>query len=237
VPSSHVGDIIAALPGGGGAAKLPGRLCASCAKTLDVPAVGMSVLTDTGQTVIAAATDDLAVAMETLQVTLGEGPCVDAVRDGRPVLLPDLARSGAERWPGLGRELLAAGVAASFAFPLQVGRIRLGALAIYQERAGDLDDVRLAAALAHADAATAVLLILHDRQPAGHGYPEPFDPVRDRPEIHQATGMISVQAGVGLAEALLLLRAHAYAAGRPLPEVAGDVVARRRKFGPDGHHE
>jgi hypothetical protein len=39
--------------------------------------------------------------------------------------------------------------------------------------------------------------------------------------------MISVQLDVSLAEASVRLRAHAYADGRPLAEVARDVVERR----------
>ncbi len=42
--------------------------------------------------------------------------------------------------------------------------------------------------------------------------------------------MISVQLGVNLAEALVRLRAHAYADGRPIAEVAADVVTRRLRF-------
>jgi hypothetical protein len=47
-----------------------------------------------------------------------------------------------------------------------------------------------------------------------------------------------VQAVLGLAEALILLRAHAYAAERPIVDVARDVLARVLRFGPeDDHHE
>jgi hypothetical protein len=49
-------------------------------------------------------------------------------------------------------------------------------------------------------------------------------------EIHQATGMVSAQLEVGLAEALVCLRAHASAADRPLADVAADVVARRLRL-------
>jgi hypothetical protein len=53
----------------------------------------------------------------------------------------------------------------------------------------------------------------------------------NRPVVHQATGMISVQLGVSIQEALLRLRAHAYGSERPLGEIAEDVVARRLRFG------
>jgi AmiR/NasT family two-component response regulator len=50
--------------------------------------------------------------------------------------------------------------------------------------------------------------------------------------VHQATGMISVQLGVSLEEALARLRAHAFAASAALGDVAGDVVNRRLRFDP-----
>ena len=51
-----------------------------------------------------------------------------------------------------------------------------------------------------------------------------------RAEVHQASGMVSAQLGVGVAEALVRLRAHAYAEGRPLADVAADVVTRRLRL-------
>ena len=48
--------------------------------------------------------------------------------------------------------------------------------------------------------------------------------------IHQATGMVSVQMNVPVDEALLLLRARAYASERRLTDVARDVVELRLRF-------
>ena len=53
-------------------------------------------------------------------------------------------------------------------------------------------------------------------------------------EIHQATGMISVQLGVTLEEAFVRLRAHAFASNIALGALAGEVVGRRLRFGPPG---
>ena len=50
--------------------------------------------------------------------------------------------------------------------------------------------------------------------------------------VYQATGMISVQLGVSLAEALARLRAHAFAASAAVGDVAGEVVSRRLRFDP-----
>ncbi len=54
-----------------------------------------------------------------------------------------------------------------------------------------------------------------------------------RAEVHQATGMITEQAGVSAAEALARLRAAAFAAERPIEDLALDVLARRYRFEPD----
>jgi AmiR/NasT family two-component response regulator len=54
----------------------------------------------------------------------------------------------------------------------------------------------------------------------------------ERTVVYQAMGMIAVQLSVGLEEAIAVLRARAYAAGRPVCEVAADVVARRFRFDP-----
>jgi AmiR/NasT family two-component response regulator len=53
-------------------------------------------------------------------------------------------------------------------------------------------------------------------------------------EIHQATGMISVQLGVTLEEAFVRLRAHAFASNIALGALAGEVVRRRLRFGAPG---
>ena len=46
-------------------------------------------------------------------------------------------------------------------------------------------------------------------------------------EVHQATGMVSAQLEVPIDEAFVRLRAHAFADGRSLRDVARDVVSRR----------
>ena len=58
-----------------------------------------------------------------------------------------------------------------------------------------------------------------------------LDPVvASRAEVHQATGMVMGQLGLGAADALARMRAHAFGAQRLLIEVARDVVARRLAF-------
>ncbi len=118
---------------------------------------------------------------------------------------------------------------AIFAFPLRVGAIRVGVLDLYRDTPGLLTAVDLTDALAFGDAATVVVLDLQDHN--GHGGSAALSgPIDSQAEVHQATGMITIQLGISLAEALLRLRAHAYATDQTVSAVAADVVNRRLSF-------
>ena len=225
--SRRVAEILRAAwaepPDGSG---LPASLTAACVRSLPVSGVGMALMTDEGPAGIIAATDGAAMELEELQFTLGEGPCVDASQTGRPVLQPDFPRTAPRRWPAFAGGALEAGVRALFAFPLRVGAIRVGVLDLYRDRVGPLSADDLTEALSFADAATLVLL----NAQAGYPVLVPVPVLDDRAEVHQATGVVSVQAGVGLAEALVLLRARAFADQRPIGDLARDVLAGTADF-------
>ena len=226
IRNPRVAEILSVLAHGGEQVSLPSQLCAACLSALPVSGVGAALMTVDGPSgVVLAATDERARQLEELQFALGEGPCVEASSGGRPVLEPDLLVAGSPRWPRFGAAALDAGVQAVFAFPLRVGAIRVGVLDLYRDSPGLLATADLVEALAFADATTAVVLHLQDG-----GGPPLAAPIDSRAEVHQATGMITIQLGVSLAEALLRLRAHAYATGRTVSAIAADVVGRRMFF-------
>jgi AmiR/NasT family two-component response regulator len=49
--------------------------------------------------------------------------------------------------------------------------------------------------------------------------------------VHNAAGMVSVQQGISVTDALIRLRAYAFTRDRPLTEVAQDVVDRKLRLG------
>ena len=209
---------------------------AAAADVLGVDGVCAGIGTGPLGTVLAWGREKAGVALEDLQFTVGQGPGLEAIAAGAPVLVDDLAQHAA-RWPGFVPGALALPVRAVFAFPLRIGAISIGVLTAHRAAAGPLPPGRLADALALADAVG--LLLLH-RVPTGSGAedaapelgPRPgwAQPAIHRAEVHQATGMISIQLNVSLAEALVRLRAHAFALDRPIAEVAADVVTRRLRF-------
>lgn len=237
VRNPRVAEILSVIARGGEQVSLPSQLCAACLSALPVSGVGAALMTADGPSgVVLAATDERARQLEELQFALGEGPCVEASGGGRPVLEPDLVVAGSSRWPRFGAAVLDAGVRAVFAFPLRIGAIRVGVLDLYRDTPGQLTTPDLVEALAFADAATAVVLHLQDHGGGDGAAAALTDQMDSRAEVHQATGMITIQLGVSLAEALLRLRAHAYASGRSVSAIAADVVSRRMHFDdePDG---
>jgi hypothetical protein len=68
-------------------------------------------------------TDKTGERLAELQLTLGEGPSLDAAASSGPVLASDLGAGEARRrWPAFAPAAGQAGAAAVFAFPLLIGR-------------------------------------------------------------------------------------------------------------------
>jgi ANTAR domain-containing protein/GAF domain-containing protein len=218
------------LDAGGSGGRDPARLCAVCVEVLPITGAGLSLITESGHVGTIAASSPVTARVDELQFTLGEGPCVEAFQLGGPVLEPDLAAATVARWPGFAPAAIGAGVRAAFAFPLQVGAFRIGALNLFRDSPGSLTADEIADALLLADVATRILLDLGAESAAGEVPAGLDDPALWQAEVHQATGMIMAQLRVRVDEAFVRLRAHAYATNRPLGEVAADVVARRLRL-------
>ncbi|MFC7217998.1 GAF and ANTAR domain-containing protein [Streptomyces polyrhachis] len=206
-------------------------LAAVCARALDSDGVAVSLVLENSHAELVWCSGPVSASFEDLQFTLGEGPGPDAIRSGAVVQVRDLGRVAAERWPALLPAVGALAVGSVCCFPLVLGAIRLGVLTVIRHpvralSAGEVDD-----ALVLASALTALVLDGGAGAPRQDGLEAPR--VLHRTAVHQATGMISVQLGVPLAEALLRLRAHAYASSRPVNEIAQDVVTRRLRFHDD----
>jgi hypothetical protein len=222
-----------------------GRICDLAVRELGVSGAGVTVMATlagglAGHRDQLYATGELARLLEDLQLTAGEGPCLDAFRGGVPVLVADLAAEST-RWLGFGPEALGGGAAAVFSLPLQVGAVRLGTMDLHRAVPGGLTDDQLADAWNLAGLATEVLLELARDTGSGAGADgerggASVDPgglsgagwLSDvHASVHQASGMVAAREHIGVGEALLRLRAHAFAHSRPITEVAQLVIDRK----------
>jgi hypothetical protein len=212
------------------------HVCAAAVAGLGVDGGGLTVVISPTVRETVSATDLVAAGLEELQLTFGQGPCVDSFANGGPVLAGDLdAPECHARWPAFTPAALGSGARAVFALPLQIGAIRIGVLDLYRARSGGLSAHELADALAFADTAGVLLLDPAagvDADNAEQAW-QRDDPSAHHAVVHQATGMILVQLGVSADAAFARLRAHAYAHDRRLGDVARDVVDRRLRFDPE----
>lgn len=227
--SDRVGDgrvarIRAALPPGAGSAP---RLCEVSRDLTRAAGAAVALRAPEGVLGTLCATDAVSRRIDELQFTLGEGPSLDAFVSGRPVSAARLEEAAAARWPAFTPAAAAAGAAAVFSFPLHVGAARLGTLDLYQRVPGPLGDEQHADALVVADLAARWILGVQAAAPEGHLAAELDGGADLRPLVHNAAGIVSVQLGVSITEALIRLRAHAFREDRPLRDVAADVVARK----------
>ena len=214
------------------------RLCRACVTLLAVDAAAISLVFDGANAATLGSSGPLARIYDELQFTLGEGPCLDSVAHRAPVLVVDLANPNDARWPAYGPALLAHQIRGVYAMPVLVAGEYVGALDLFSAEPGRLRTEQLAGAVAAAElAAIPVLDLMNaDLQAAVS------DPNSDawaelnalsRAEVSQATGMVMAQLGIDAAEALVRLRAHAYATDRGAIDVARDILDRRLRLEDD----
>ena len=209
-------------------------LCGPIVAAIGVSGAAVSTLGDPLGNETLCASDDHAARLDEIQLDLGEGPCWVAAGSRRPVLEPDMRNPSDTSWPLAGHAMLANGLGAVFAFPLVVAGLSLGAVDLYSRTARDISDREVA------DATTLSRIVarqvLRRALLAAEGQQEETGSRGgrySRREVHQATGMVVAQMQIPPADALLVLRGHAFATGRSVRDVAEDVVGRVLDFSPD----
>lgn len=204
----------------------------------DVDAVAISLVFDGANTGTLGSSGEDARTYDELQFLLGEGPCLDSVTGQAPVLIVDLADPGDARWPLYGPAMLDLEVRAVYAMPVVLAGEYVGALDLFCTHPGRMADEQYAGAVAAAELAAIPLLDLLEgdlqaaaADPHSNAWAELH--TLSRAEVSQATGMLVAQLEVEPAEALVRLRAHAYATGRSATDVARGILDRRLRLEAD----
>lgn len=124
------------------------RLCEACVVLFGVDGAAISLIFDGTSTGTLGASGVSARVLDELQLTLGEGPCLDPVAHRTPVLIVDLADPAEVRWPAYGPAMLAHEIRDVFAMPVVVAGEYFGALDLFRVNPGLLDSDQLADPLA-----------------------------------------------------------------------------------------
>lgn len=205
-------------------------ICHACVEVLDVTGAGVMLMAERMHQGTAYATDATIQELEDLQNAAAEGPCLDAYNLGRPVLEPDLAGRGVRTWPLLGGAAVRRGMKAVFGFPLLLDDTSVGALDLYRDQPGPLDDSQVLDARLLAAMATREVLAMQATMPAEQLPVEIAGLSGDRATLEQATGMAAAQQDTTVVEAARRLRRHARRHDRSVAAVAQDIVSRKLRL-------
>lgn len=199
------------------------RICHAATRRLDLTGSAVNLMSAEGADGVVAFSGPRARELAEIEFTVGEGPGIEAYMSRRPVLVADLAQSD-RRWPGYISAAQSADLAAVFAFPLHIGAVGFGVLELYADEPGALDADQTAMAATYAQVGTETLLDGQATTADGRLVPSLATALDYRSEIAQAQGMVMVDLGVSLSEALVRLRAHAFIHDEPLISVARKVI-------------
>jgi transcriptional regulator with GAF, ATPase, and Fis domain len=199
------------------------RLVDHCVQLLDATAAGLMLSDQRGGLRVVAYSSDRTRLLELFQLQANEGPCLECVQTGEPVLIADLAAT-TERWPRFAPLAIGEGFAAVHVVPMRLRRETIGALNLFRRETGPLGEEDLLLVRALAD--TATIGILQERAiRRGEIITEQLQTaLNSRVVIEQAKGVLAFAGDLEMEKAFQALRDYARSRGRRLADVARELV-------------
>jgi GAF domain-containing protein len=188
----------------------------------DVDGAGLLLLSEDGTLRYVAASDEPGRMLEALQEQFGEGPCVDAFLEGKPVLGGDLAAD--PRWPSVGPLAAGHGIRAVLGVPINLREGPVGTLNVYAARPHAWDQSDVAAIQAYTRVIASLLRTAVKAHVSGKAATQLQHALDHRSLIEQAKGVLMERRGLDQQAAFELLRTHARSTRRRLDEVARQTV-------------
>lgn len=201
-------------------------LVTRCVDVLDVDEAGLVLAHGSEGLQVLASTSERSGLIETLQLETREGPCVEAYSTGAVVTMDDIA-APSDRWQRFRELAVRHGFRSVHAVPLRLRGRTIGALNLFRERTGPLNEDDATVAQALADVATIGIVqerIVHEHRQIRDRLQRALD---ERVVIEQATGVIAQSRNVPVDVAFTRLRDNARRTGRRLLEVAQGVIDHR----------
>lgn len=169
-----------------------------------------------------ASSDGMAVAVDEIQYSVGDGPCLTSMREGKQIHVRDLLSE--QRWPSFTAHALAHGVRSILSVPLSGPDDVVGALNVYAADPDIFDDVvrrQVEQFAATAAGATAITVRLVDTT-------EQSENLRRalvyRSVIDQAIGIVMAQNRCSSGDAFGILRQASQNRNEKLRDIAARLV-------------
>ncbi|WP_051813725.1 GAF domain-containing protein [Kitasatospora sp. MBT63] len=197
------------------------RIIDQCATTCGADGVGL-IVQDTQHVLRDIADSGGRVRhLEDQQMSTAEGPCIECVRTGRPVLTAHLAADLA-RWPRFVPAALNAGFTGVRALPLRHRGRTIGAMNLFDHDAGRCTEQDTRDAQTFADLALLAVL-----QPGEDAATPIVQALHERAAIERATGMLAHDAHTTVEQSRSLLRTYAARTGQGTTALARALVSGR----------
>ena len=199
------------------------RLADRCVEVLDVEAAGIMLASPEGHLHVMASSSEAMRVLELFEVQAREGPCLDCHRTGLPVTDPDLS-AASDRWPRFSSEAVAAGFGSVHALPMRLRGSVIGALNLFRNEVGELNQADTEIAQAFADIATIGILQHRAAIEAQIINEQLTHALNSRVVIEQAKGMVAERLNLDMERSFAALRQHARSHNLRLADVANAVI-------------
>ena len=232
MPTERLLEIFGLLARRSHAGASRGSLCSVAAEFTNFDGANIALLLESKQLTSLCSSNAASNALLELEITLGEGPTTDACASDDVICVDHLGDENETRWLTYAPMALANGAASVYAFPISIGAACLGALTLFRWETKALSEEQESDAYLMASVVARAILDLQAGAPRGSIATQLEREAHFDFTVHQAAGMVAVQGSLTLSDALVALRAHAFASNRGLSELAARVVMRRIRYEP-----
>jgi len=191
--------------------------------SVDMDAAGVMLSTPGGELQYLASSSDSMRILELFQIQANEGPCIDCVNDGQPIINREL-NSTDERWPRFSPRAIELGFHSVHCLPMRLRGRTIGALNLFRTELGFLSEEDVIIAQGMADVATIAILQHRSSVDAVTLNDQLSRALNSRIIIEQAKGMVSESTRCTMDEAFARIRAHARNHNLGLTMVASSIV-------------
>ena len=205
------------------AVELAQQLVDSSMSLLPIAAAGIVLGDAHGALQVFASSSEQTRLLELFQVEADAGPCLQACRTGKQVLVEDLS-ADTGRWPAFARRAAEYGYRSVCALPLKLRQQRVGALNLFRTEVGILAPADIAVGQALADVA-AIGILNHRILLRSETVSQQLQTaLNSRVVIEQSKGVLAERGSLDMDRAFTALRSYARRTDQRLVDVARAVV-------------
>lgn len=222
-----IAEITGFLVAGGNGGGVLQLIDEACTRVLGVAAAGVIVTDPRGGLEVVAASDEQARFVELLQSQIDEGPCLDCIRTGEVINVPNLS-SARDEWPAFTPAALAAGYRAVHTLPLRLGGRTVGGLNLLHTSELWLTELQQRLGQTFADLAVIGLSQDHDiTRQMERLAEETLSALNDRATMGQAVGVVAGTLDVHPARARMMISVYSRRHDWSVGEMARSIIEGR----------